>query len=247
MAIVTTEPDIALLRESGRILSTTLKAVAKMVEPGIATEELDQIALKKIRAAKAEPSFLNYQGYPASLCVSINSEVVHGIPSSRRIKNGDVVSLDLGVNYRGWFTDAALSIGVGDVAGELKKLLTVTKLSLTKAIESIQVDGHIGDIGAAVESVVKPHGFGIVQQLCGHGVGRAVHEPPQIPNFVRPGAGPVITTGMILAIEPMITLGDPAVQTEADEWTVVTCDGQPAAHFEHTVLVTPTGAEIITL
>lgn len=183
MAIATSPADIAALKTSGHILADTLRTVARLVKPGVTTLELDAVAEKKVRSAGAIPSFLGYQGYPASLCVSVNDEVVHGIPGERALKTGDVIGLDFGVIYDGWFTDAAITVTVGKVSSEVKEFLAVTQQALAAAIAVARVDNRIGDIGAAVEAVVNPHGYGIVQQLCGHGVGRAVHEPPQIPNW----------------------------------------------------------------
>ncbi len=247
MAIISSDQDVAALTQSGKILADTLRAVRELVVPGISTRELDHHATTLVRKAGGEPSFLGFQGYPASLCVSVNDEVVHGIPGRRTIKPGDVVSLDLGVAYEGWLTDAAITMTVGAVSADVETLLSVTEASLRAAVAAAVVGGRIGDIGAAVEGVVQPHGFGIVDQLCGHGVGREVHEPPQIPNRGRVGTGPRIVIGSVLAIEPMIVLGQPGVYTADDGWTVLTNDHSVAAHFEHTVVVLEDGPHIMTL
>ncbi len=247
MAIISNEKDLATITRSGQILGDALRAVRAQVAPGVTTQELDDVAREYIRQAGGEPSFLGYQGYPASLCVSINDEVVHGIPGPHIIRDGDVVSLDLGVAYDGWLTDSAVTVVVGTVSPEVQKLVAATEAALDAAVQAAVVGGHIGDIGAAVERIIRPLKFGIVDQLCGHGVGREVHEPPQIPNIGRVGTGPKISAGAILAIEPMIVLGRPGVYTKDDEWTVVTNDGSIAAHFEHTVVVLPEGPKIVTI
>lgn len=247
MAIITAAEEVTKLRRSGQIAAQALQAVAAAVRSGITTKELDDIAAKTIRQAGAEPSFLGFNKYPASLCTSINAEVVHGLPSDKRmLVEGDIIGLDIGVNYLGLFSDHAVTVPVGKIDGSAKKLLDATKKSLGLAIAAAQPGRHIGDIGAAVQNFLEPQGFGIVTQLTGHGVGKAVHEPPTIFNVGPAGRGPVMTVGMVLAIEPMVTAGRPAVDVAEDGWTVITHDGSLAAHFEHTVLVTAAGAEIIT-
>lgn len=247
MALLTSVSDIEQLRISGHILAEALAKTAAAVRPGLPTLELDIMAEQVIHQAGGTPAFLGFEGFPASLCVSINTEVVHGIPTaSRQLAEGDIVGLDLGVNYQGFFTDAAVTVPVGRVKAEAARLIDITQRSLTTALAVVRPGGTIGDIGAAIQSMVEPLGLGVIRQLTGHGVGRAVHEEPKIPNWGRPGTGPKLQMGMVLAIEPMLTAGKYQVETLEDGWTVVTSDGSLAAHFEHTVLVTEGGVEIIT-
>lgn len=247
MAIFTSQADLTSLRHSGRILADAVRTVAAAVRPGISTAELNSIADTAIKAQGGTPSFLGYQGYPAALCVSINHEVVHGIPRADRIvRDGDLVGLDLGVIYRKCFTDHALTVGVGTLTPEDQHLLDDTKEAMMIGIAQAVAGKRIGDISAAIQASLEPRGYGIVRQLTGHGVGRAIHEEPSIPNFGRANSGPMLVPGMVLAIEPMVTRGGWAVATEADGWTVVTADHSRAAHFEHTILVTDQEPEIIT-
>lgn len=247
MAILKEPKDIALLRDSGKILVEAIQLVQAQTKAGISTAELDALAKKSIERHGAQPAFLGYHGYPASICISINEEVVHGIPKKDRIiVDGDVVGLDIGVSYRGFFTDHAVTVAVGNVDAKVQSLLTVTQQSLLAGIDQAKSGNRIGDIGAAIEKVLTPKGYGIIRQLCGHGVGRAVHEEPEIPNYGKKGTGVRIVSGMVLAIEPMVALGGWEVETLDDGWTVVTADGSVSAHFEHTVLVTDHGPEIMT-
>lgn len=247
MAIFTSDHDIAQLRRSGKILAAAMHRVVAATRPGVTTLELDRIAEQAIRDLGARPSFLGFQDYPASLCVSINDQVVHGIPSTTTtVQEGDLVGLDLGVDYQGFFTDHAVTIGVGNVNKEAQDLLHATANALTAALLAVKPGARVGDIGAAVEASIQPHGYGIIRQLTGHGVGRAVHEGPSIPNVGPVGKGGEIVAGMCLAIEPMIAMGGWQVKTLEDGWTVATEDGSLAAHFEHTVFVTSKGVEIIT-
>jgi methionyl aminopeptidase len=244
--------DIEILREGGQRLATVLSKVKDAVKPGLTTAELNDLAAKIIAEYGDEASFLNYRptgartAYPASLCVSINNEVVHGIPSDRVINSGDVVSLDLGLKHQGLFTDTACTIVVGEVPPEVKKLITVTEEAMYAGIKAAKAGAYTGDIGAAVEAHIKPHGYGIVEDLCGHGVGYAVHEDPQVPNFGRPGTGDRLAAGMVIAIEPMVNLGRPDVKMLNDGYTFVTKDGSVSAHFEHTIVITEKGAEVLT-
>lgn len=247
MAVITAPEKVALLRQSGQIAAAVLARVAATVRPGISTAELNTMADTAIRAAGGRPSFMGYEGYPASLCTSINNEVVHGIPSAdRRLKSGDIIGLDIGVDYHGLFSDHAVTVAVGSTSPDRQRLIDDTAESLRLGLAAVTPGATVGDIGAAVAGYLRPKGYGIVTQLTGHGLGYAVHEPPAIPNVGRPGAGPKLQVGMVLAIEPMVTLGQPEVVTAADGWTVLTADGQPAAHLEHTIIVTPTGYDIIT-
>ncbi|MBI5787183.1 MAG: type I methionyl aminopeptidase [Candidatus Niyogibacteria bacterium] len=250
--VARSEKEIEILKEGGRMLARVLDLLAKNVEPGLKTIELDRLAEAEIKKSGGEPSFKGYHSkgdppYPATLCVSINDEVVHGIPGERVINDGDVVSLDLGVKYGGFFTDSALTVIAGKEDGESKKLISVCRRSLDAAIAECRVGASLGDIGHAVESFVSGKGFRVFRELVGHGVGRGVHEDPQIPNWGKPGVGLKLKEGMVLAIEPMITKGRAQIKLAPDRWTWKTRDGSPAAHFEHTILVKQTGAEILTV
>ena len=249
-----TENDIKILREGGHRLATILKKVALRVVPGVSTLELDTYARELILAGGDEPAFLNYKPagvkipYPASLCVSIDSEVVHGIPRKNRIvESGDVVTVDLGLKHGGLFTDHAVTVIAGDKqTPESVRLVKATREALEAGIKAIRVGGTVGDIGAAVEAVAKREGLGIVRILSGHGVGFAVHEDPYVPNYGKAGTGEKLVPGMVIAIEPMLTLGTDKVVLERDQYTYTTKDGSLSAHFEHTVAITEKGAEILT-
>lgn len=252
--IIKNKKEIEILREGGKRLAMVLRNVAKAVAPGVSTHELDSIAFEEIKKLGDEPAFLNYQPYgadrpyPASLCVSVNEEIVHGIPSKDRIlKKGDIVSIDLGLKHKGYFTDHAVTVAVGKTSKENQKLLDVTKEALDIGIEAMKVGGKIGDIGHAIESYVKEFGYGIVRGLSGHGVGKYIHEDPYVPNYGKAGTGETIEVGMVIAIEPMITLGSHQSKILKDGYTIVSKDGSYAAHFEHTVAVTEKGIEILTI
>lgn len=248
MAVLTTGSEIAKLKRSGRILTAAMHAVVKAVRPGITTQALDTIAAQVITSQGSRAAFLGFQGYPATLCTSINQEVVHGVPSrARKLRAGDILGLDLGVVSEGMYTDHAVTVPVGQVAPPAARLIRDTKQSLAAGLQAIKGGTRVGDISAAIENYLAPKGYGIVRQLTGHGLGRAVHEPPSVPNFGAAGTGPKLETGMVLAIEPMVTLGGWTVETGADGWTVVTTDGSLAAHFEDTILVTKSGYELITV
>ncbi len=253
MILIKTQEEIEIMREGGKRLGFVLQEVAKKVKPGISSKELDDYARKLIEEKGDVPAFLNYRpagiksAYPASLCVSINNEVVHGIPGKDKIlKEGDIVSLDCGIKHRGLYTDSAITVSVGKIDPKLKKLLEVTEKALYVGIEAAQVGNTVGDIGAAIEKFVKPHGYGIVRILSGHGVGRAIHEDPYVPNFGKKGSGAVLKPGMTIAIEPMLNLGTYKVFVMSDEFTYKTSDGLPSAHFEHTIAITEKGPEILT-
>lgn len=247
MALITAPVELAKLRRSGRIAAEVLATVAAAVKPGVTTKHLDDIAAAAIRAAGATASFLGFQDYPASLCVSIKDEVVHGIPADRRvIRDGDLVGLDIGVNFQGLFSDHAVTVPVGQVDPAARRLVTDAKEALAVGLRAIKAGATVGDISAAIEGFLKPKGYGIVTQLTGHGLGYSVHEPPAVPNVGQPGAGQKLAAGLVLAIEPMVGLGRPEVETADDGWTVVMRDHSPAAHFEHTILVTENGCEILT-
>lgn len=253
MAKIKTAEEIVLLRESGKRLARILQALKVAIKPGISTKDLDTLAEKLIRLGGDEPPFLNYTPhgaripFPASLCVSLNDEVVHGIPSeSRIIKDGDVVSIDLGLTHNGMVTDAALTVTLGKVSPDIEKLVKETERSLYEGIKVARGGGHIGDIGAAIERVANAHHYGIVREFGGHGVGHKVHEDPYVPNYGKKSTGPILKPGMVLALEPMFMLGGDAIRLMPDGYTIVTKDGSIAAHCEHTIVITPTGAEILT-
>lgn len=247
MAVLTDQKEITALRRSGQIAAEALAAAIQAAKPGVSTLALNDIAEQAIRQRGGTPSFLGFDGFPASLCVSINHEVVHGLPTAdRKISAGDIVGLDIGVVYDGIFSDHARTIAVGNISTAARQLLNDTEQALMDGISRASVGATTGDIGAAIEASLKKGTYGIIRQLCGHGVGKAVHEAPQIPNYGKPGSGTTLKAGMVLAIEPMVTVGGWEVQTAADGWTVVTADGSLAAHAEHTVLVTDAGPEIMT-
>jgi methionyl aminopeptidase len=253
MAKLKTTAEIALLRESGKRLAGVLQALKVAIKPGVSTEDLDTLAEKLIRAGGDTPPFLNYTPhgakipFPASLCVSINDEIVHGIPSpSRIIKEGDVVSIDLGLTHQGMITDAALTVTVGKVSPEIAQLVKETERSLYEGIKTARAGGHIGDIGAAIERIAIVHEYGVVREFGGHGVGHKVHEDPYVPNYGKKGTGPILKLGMVLALEPMFSLGGDAIRLMPDGYTIITKDGSIAAHFEHTIVITEKGAEILT-
>lgn len=246
MIILKSQREINYLRDAGRIVAETLKEVEKAVKPEVTTLELDRIAEQYIRSKKATPAFKGYHGFPGSICASVNEEVVHGIPGLKRLKNGDNVSIDIGAIINGYCGDAAITVPVGEVDEEVKKLIEVTEQSLYKGIEKAVEGNRLGDISHSVQAYAEGHGFGVVRDYVGHGIGRNMHEDPQIPNYGLPGRGPRLKAGMTLAIEPMINAGTHEVKTLGDNWTVVTADGKRSAHFEHTIAITADGPEILT-
>jgi methionyl aminopeptidase len=246
MTKIKTPAELAEMRESGRMLATVLDIVQKAIVPGITTKELDTIAAEELEKLGGKPAFLGYYGFPGVICISLNDEVVHGIPGKQVVKNGDIISFDFGVNYQGMITDAARSILVGPHNKAKQILIDGTLESLDAGIAAVKKGVQVGDISAAVQAVLDEYGYGIVRDLVGHGVGHALHEEPNIPNYGKAGTGPVLSAGMTIAIEPMTTLGSYKVYTAADGWTILTRDGSLAAHFEDTILVTETGAEILT-
>lgn len=244
-----TPAQFDLMRQAGAVVAQTLAQVSAAVTPGVTTAELDSIAAACIHDNGAKPSFLGYHGYPASICVSVNSEVVHGIPGPRVLANGDLVSIDCGAIVDGWHGDAAVSVAVGAVAPEAAALSEVTHAAMMAGIAAAVPGGHVGDIGAAVQESVRSHdhGYGIVVDYVGHGIGSSMHMPPNVPNVGKRGKGPQLLAGMAVAIEPMITLGSADVDVLGDDWTVVTEDGQYAAHWEHTVAITAQGPQVLTV
>lgn len=240
------EEELEIIRENGHILGKAHAEVAKLIEPGVTTKALDQIAFEYIQDNAAQPSFLNYNGFPASLCISVNEVVVHGIPSNRVLKDGDIVSIDCGVYKKGFHADSAYTYTIGEVQNEVLDLLKHTYSSLFKGIEQARVGNRVGDVSYAVQNYAESHNYGVVRELVGHGVGKFLHEAPEVPNFGKRGNGPKLLEGMVLAIEPMITLGRRGVVQENDNWTIRTEDRKQAAHYEHTVVVRKGTAEILT-
>ncbi len=240
--------EIEAMRSAGKILAETFEYLAESIQPGISTAELDDIAARFIRKNNATCSFWQYNGYPAHICSSVNEQVVHGIPS-RKVKlcEGDIVSLDIGVYYKGYHSDSARTFAVGEISPEAEKLICVTKESFYEGLKMAQAGNRVFDIGAAVQTYVEQNGFSVVRSLVGHGVGSALHEDPEVPNFGTPGRGARLMPGMTLAIEPMVNQGTYHVNTLSDGWTVVTADGKLSAHYEHTILVKDGEAEILTL
>jgi methionyl aminopeptidase len=242
-----TAAEIEIMRAAGRIVAETLKMVGEQIRPGLTTGELDTMIEEFIRHRNAIPAFKDYQGFPASACISIDEEVVHGIPGQRVINEGEIVSVDVGSIYGGFYGDAAQTFAVGEISAEKRRLLRVTEKCLQAGVDRARDGNKLGQISAAVQKVAEDEGFGVVRQLVGHGIGRKMHEEPQVPNFGSPDDGPVLKTGMVLAIEPMINLGTYEVKTLPDGWTFVTADGLASAHFEHTVAVTEQGPDILTV
>lgn len=252
MIYIKTKKEVDFIRESCKIVAETLKLVANNIRPGIATIELDRIAEEYIFSNNAKAAFKGYSqagsyDYPASICVSIDNEVVHGIPGDRVLKVGEIVSIDVGVLKNGYFGDAALSVAVGEISPEKKKLLEVTEKSLYEGIKEAKLKNRVHDISCAVQKYVEANGFSVVKDLCGHGVGKFLHEEPAVPNYGTSGTGPKLKKGMTIAIEPMVNTGTYKVKTAKDGWTVITQDGLPSAHFEHTVLITDGSPEILTV
>ncbi|MCX6784829.1 MAG: type I methionyl aminopeptidase [Candidatus Komeilibacteria bacterium] len=246
--IIQNNQELEILKTGGKKLRSVLNQLAAAVRPGVTTWEIDQLAEKLILAVGGTPSFKNYgtPKFPGTICASVNSEVVHGIPGNLVLAAGDIFTIDIGMWYQGLCTDTAVTVPVGKVSSEVKKLLKVTEESLNRGLKQVVVGKRIGDIGWAVQSYVESQGFSIVRQLTGHGVGKAVHEDPPVPNFGRPGTGPIINQNEVLALEPIVSAGDWRIKTKDDRWTIVTQDGSLSAHFEHTVIATAQGPLIIT-
>lgn len=246
MIICKSETELGFMREAGRIVAETHRLMAKHIEPGITTGELDAIADHYIRSQKALPSFKGYNGFPASICASVNDQLVHGFHGKRKLNEGDIVTLDIGAQYRGYHGDSAWTYPVGKISEEAQRLLDVTEASLYAGLELVKPDVRLFTISHAIQRVIEDAGFSVVREYVGHGVGAELHEEPQIPNFGVPDRGPRLKPGMVLAIEPMVNAGSRYVKTLEDNWTVVTVDGSLCAHFEHTVAVTAEGHEILT-
>ncbi|OGO04309.1 MAG: type I methionyl aminopeptidase [Chloroflexi bacterium RBG_13_54_9] len=247
MAIIIKSPsEIGLMRQAGKIVAATLQVIVRDIKPGVVTAELDAIAVREIQSRGGIPSFKGYRGYPASLCVSINDELVHGIPGQRALREGDIVSLDVGAIYNGFHGDAAVTVGVGQIGEKAKRLLVVTEEALRAGIAAARHGARLGDVSAAIQEHVESREFTVVREYVGHGIGRQMHEEPQIPNFGLPGRGPLLKEGMAVALEPMVNVGGWRTKVDDDGWTVRTADGSLCAHFEHTIVITDGEAEILT-
>ena len=246
MITLKSKREIELLKEAGHIVYLTHQYLRPLIKAGIKTKELDSLAEKFIRSKGATPSFKGYEGFPSTLCISINDEVVHGFPGERVLQDGDIISIDIGACYKGYHGDSAWTYTVGEVSDDAKYLLEHTEKALYEGIKRAKVGNRIGDIGYAIEKYAKEHNLGVVKELVGHGVGTSVHEAPDVPNYGTKGTGPKIRDGMVIAIEPMLTLGSPDIYVEDNDWTVVTVDSSLSAHFEHTIAITNEGVIILT-
>jgi len=244
--IIKSEREIEVMRQAGRIVAVVLEVLESKVRPGMKTKELDEIAYTEVRRLGAEPSFKGYRGYPASLCVSINDEIVHGIPGERVLEEGDIVSLDFGAIHKGFQGDAASTVGVGQISPEATMLIETARGALEAGIAAAYSGARLGDISAAIQHYVESRGHSVVREYAGHGIGREMHEEPQVPNYGTPGSGPVLKKGMTLALEPMINIGDWRTKVGGDHWTVSTADGSLSAHFEHTIAITDAEPEVLT-
>ena len=247
MIVCRSQSEIAKLRRVNQLVGQILAELRGVVAPGVTTADIDALAELRVREAGAEPAFKGYHGYPATVCASVNQQVVHGIPSSKALVDGDILSIDMGAKLDGFFGDCAVTVPVGRVSAEAATLLKVTEEALLHGIEAVKPGARISDIGAAVQQHVEAHGFSVVREFVGHGIGTSLHEEPQIANYGPSGRGPRLSEGMVLAIEPMVNVGKPGVKVLSDGWTAVTRDGSLSAHFEHTVVVTRDGCEILTL
>jgi methionyl aminopeptidase len=246
MIVCKSPSELETMHRAGLVVWDVLDSLRHMVKPGMTTMELDQFAERRAVEQDARPAFKNYRGYPASLCTSINDQVVHGIPSDRLLREGDILSLDFGVELGGYYADAALTVPVGAIRPELEKLLDVTRVALGQAIEKVRAGNRLGEVSSSVQEWVERNGFSIVREFVGHGIGTRMHEEPNVPNYGDPGKGPKLQEGMVFAIEPMVNAGKPDVRVLDDRWTAVTTDGSYSAHFEHTVAVTSNGPWILT-
>ena len=247
MIEIKTPAEIESMRKASRVVAEVLKELKPLVKPGVTTAELDKFAERRVRELGAVPAFLGYRGYPATLCVSINEEIVHGIPSPKRtVREGDIVSLDMGAVIEGFYGDAAVTVAAGAVSPQARRLMEVTSRSLDEALAAVRAGARLGDVCHAVEKYAEANGMSVVREFTGHGIGRHLHEEPSIPNFGRPGSGPVLKAGMTLAIEPMLCLGGADVVVKNDGWTAVSADGSLAAHYEHTIAVTENGCDVLS-
>lgn len=246
MINIKSDYEISLMKIAGNIVYQTHQYLKPYIKPGITTKELDKLAYDFIISKDATPSFLNYNGFPGTICTSINEEVVHGIPSNRKLKNGDIIGIDIGACYHGYHGDSAWSYPVGNVSKDVSYLLEHTEKALYEGLKQAKPGNHIGDISNAIECYAKKHNLGIVKELVGHGVGSKLHESPDVPNYGKKGTGPLLTEGMTIAVEPMLNLGTPKIYILEDDWTIVTRDNKPSAHFEHSIVITKDGYKILT-
>lgn len=246
MITTKTAEDFARMRRAGEVVARIHRDVRAAAAPGVTLLELDAIAADIIAEAECTPNFLNYHGFPANTCLSLNDEIVHGIPSKRELEEGDILSLDAGAIFEGWHADAAITFGIGEVSPEAQQLMDVTEQAMWAGIEATRPGARLGDIGHAVSEVARPHGYGVVREYTGHGIGRQMHEDPQVPNYGSRGKGMKLKAGMAICIEPMFNVGTHETRVLDDHWTVVTADGSLSAHFEHTIAITPDGPEVLT-
>jgi methionyl aminopeptidase len=244
--IIKSEREIALMRQAGRIVAAVLSILMKKIKPGMKTKELDVIAGQEVERLGGKPTFKGYRGFPANLCVSVNDEIVHGIPGERSLREGDIISLDFGASFKGFQGDAAVTVGVGEISPRASRLVETTENVLKAGIAAARAGARLGDISAALQSYAESRGYSVVREYTGHGIGQEMHEEPQIPNFGLAGTGPVLKKGMTLALEPMVNIGDWHTRVGDDQWTVFTADGSLSAHFEHTIAITEGEAEILT-
>lgn len=246
MITIKSEREIELMREAGKMVSMTHKYLKNFIKAGITTKELDRLAEEYIRKMGGVPTCKGYEGFPATLCTSVNDTVVHGIPDNYKLKDGDIITIDMVIGYKGYQGDAAWTYAVGEISDDKKYLMEHTEKALYEGVKQVKPGNHIGDISAAVESYANKHNLGVVKELCGHGIGREMHEDPEVPNYGTAGTGPKLREGMVICIEPMLNLGTADIYILDDDWTIKTDDGMPAAHYEHTILVTKDGYEILT-
>lgn len=246
MIPIKSEEDLRMMRIAGKILAKIMQRLQKSIHVGISTKEIDRIAQDLVRNEGALPAFKGYRGFPANICTSINEEIVHGIPDERKLKEGDIISLDLGICYKGYFSDIAITLAIGRIKPKIKKLIQVTKLALSQGIKQARENNHLFDISYAIQSFVEKNGFSVVRDFVGHGIGRSLHEEPEIPNFGRPHQGQILKSGMVFAIEPMVNMGCWESKILDNGWTAVTKDGLASAHFEHTVAIIKNTAQILT-
>jgi len=247
MIAVRSDEEIARLRESGRIVAEALDLAQSVIRPGLSTEALDREIETFIRDQGGTPEFKGFHGYPAAICASINEVVVHGIPGARELREGDIIGIDVGVRKAGYVGDGARTFAVGTIRDEARRLMDVTRQALMNGLAAASADAHLSDVSSAIQATAESNGYSVVRDLAGHGVGQEMHEPPEVPNYGPPGCGPALKAGFVLAVEPMVNAGGPAVRTLSDGWTVVTADGSLSAHFEHSVAVTGSGVDILTL
>jgi methionyl aminopeptidase len=245
--IIKSDDEVAIIREAGRIVAQVLEILKGGIRPGLATKELDAVVRREFAARGVTPTFLGYHGYPATVCVSVNDQVVHGIPGERVLQEGDIVSMDLGATHRGFVGDAAITVGVGRISPEAERLVRVTEEALWKGIAAARAGAPLGAISFAIQRHAESAGFSVVREYVGHGVGREMHEEPQVPNYGPPDRGPILRKGMVLALEPMVNVGDWRTRRDSDNWTVSTLDGSLSAHFEHTIAITDGEAQVLTL